>query len=75
MRTLATQSGAAITSALAEEASNETRTLSSLEVDEVAGGGQFLFAVGGVLLIGLICLDFGEELSEASEKLAEWIRG
>ena len=75
MNTLTTQSGAEFTSALSGEAPNEARALASWEVDEVSGGGQLLFAIGGVLLVGLICLDYGEELSAASVKLAEWIRG
>ena len=75
MNALMTQNQANTHPALAGRVSNEVRALTSREVDEVAGGGSFLFAVGGILVIGTICLDFGEELTEASEKLAEWIRG
>ena len=73
MYALATQSGAGITSELVGDTSNETRALTSWEVDEVSGG-QLLFAIGGVLFIGLVCLDYGEYIIEGSEKLAEWIK-
>ena len=75
MNTLMTQGEADINSALPGEALNEMRTLSSREIGEVSGGGPTLIALGGVLFIGMICLDYAEELTEASEKLAEWIRG
>ena len=75
MNALTTHNQAGITPALAGETSNEVRDLTSLEVDEVSGAGPTLFAIGGILFLGMICLDYGEELTEASEKLAEWIRG
>ena len=75
MNTLTTPSGAGITPRLAGAASNEVRALTLREVDEVSGGGPTLIAITGILLAGMICLDYGDELAEASEKLAEWIRG
>ena len=74
MNALATQSHASITPALGGDASNEMRALTSWEVDEVSGG-NLLFMIGGILFIGIICKDYGEEIDEASQKLAEWIRG
>ena len=70
--TIKTQAG--ITPALAGEASNETRDLTSLEVDQVAGGGPTLVAITGILLLGIVLLDFGEDIKKASDKFAEWIR-
>ena len=75
MNALTTQSRSGITPALAGEALNEVRALSSCELDEVSGGGQLLFTIGGILFVGMVCLDYGEELADASEKLAGWIRG
>ena len=75
MNALTIQSRAGINQGLAGDASNETRALTSWEVDEVAGGGPTLFAITGIFFLGMICLDYGEELTAASEKLAEWIRG
>ena len=75
MNALTTQNGTGITATLAEKASNEVRALTLCEVDEVSGGGHMLFAITGILLVGMVCLDYGEELTAASEKLAEWIRG
>ena len=75
MNALTIQSGAGVTPASATGAPNEMRALTSWEVDEVSGGGHMLFAITGIVLVGLVCMDFGEELTEASEKLAEWIRG
>ena len=76
MNALAIQSKAGITSAFAgEEGLNEVRALTSCEVDEVAGGGPTLFAIGGILLTGLICMDYGQQISDVSVKLSNWIKG
>ena len=74
MNTLTTQIQAGITPTLAGEASNEVRALTSLEINEVSGSNM-LFTIGGLFFLGMICMDYGEEISDASEKLAEWIRG
>ena len=75
MSAITVQSQTDTTPALSGGASNEMRTLTSWEINEVSGGGHMLFTIGGILFIGLVCLDYGEELADASEKLAGWIRG
>ena len=74
MNTLTTQSQAGMTTALGAGASNEMRALASWEVDDVSGGNT-LYIIGGILFVGLMCVNFGDEIIEGSEKLAEWIRG
>ena len=74
MNALTTQGGAGFAPATAGEASSEGRALTSWEIDEVSGG-NFLYGIGGLCLLGLICMDYGQEISDASVKLAEWIKG
>ena len=75
MNALTIQSRTAFTQASAGGASNEMRDLTSREVDEVAGSGPTLTAITGIFLLGIICMDYGQEISDASVRLAEWLRG
>ena len=50
------------------------RALTAAEIDDVAGGG-LLFLIGGLAAMGLIYVDYGEEIGDALAELEEWLKG